>query len=153
VSTQALAQFGERLALGEHLLLGRGEEKTGGRRKQALIANTFEALIAAVYLDGGIDAARVFIERQFRDAIEEAGTTGEVSGVIADYKSALQERLQSRNLPLPEYRLVAERGPDHRKSFRVEVWVAGEAMSAAEGRSKKEAEQLAAQQALERMSG
>src|SRR6185312_8116450 len=88
VSTTALARQAERLAVGDHLLLGRGEEKTGGRRKQALLADAYEALIAAIYLDGGIEHARAFIAREFAPLIEEARRTG-VTG--QDYKSALQE--------------------------------------------------------------
>src|SRR3954468_20082582 len=105
VSTTTLAKQAARLQLGEHLLLGRGEEKTGGRHKQALLADTYEALIAAIYLDGGIDDARAFITREFATLLEEVRRDG-VSA--QDYKSALQELLQARDLPLPDYRLVAK---------------------------------------------
>ncbi len=148
VSTATLAQQAERLDLGEHMLLGRGEEKTGGRRKQALLADSYEALIAAIYLDGGVEPARAFIVREFGPLIAEARRTG-VSD--RDYKSALQELLQSRELPLPEYRLVGSIGPDHRKLFQVEVIVKGERIGDATGRSKKEAEQEAARAALEKL--
>ena len=148
VSTATLAQQAERLDLGEHMLLGRGEEKTGGRRKQALLADSYEALIAAIYLDGGVEPARAFIVREFGPLIAEARRTG-VSD--RDYKSALQELLQSRELPLPEYRLVGSIGPDHRKLFQVEVIVKGERIGDASGRSKKEAEQEAARAALEKL--
>jgi len=148
VSTATLAQQAERLDLGEHMLLGRGEEKTGGRRKQALLADSYEALIAAIYLDGGVEPARAFIVREFGPLIAEARRTG-VSD--RDYKSALQELLQSRELPLPEYRLVGSIGPDHRKLFHVEVIVKGERIGDATGRSKKEAEQEAARAALEKL--
>ena len=147
VSTFALARQAERLHLGDHLLLGRGEEKTGGRRKQALLADTYEALIAAVYLDGGIDAARAFIRREFHallDAARRHGAGGQ------DYKSGLQEVVQARSQPLPEYRLVGTFGPDHEKRFEVEVLVAGESLARASGPSKKEAEQEAARLALSR---
>src|SRR5207244_9948121 len=100
VSTPALARQAERLQLGEHLLLGRGEEKTGGRRKQALLADGYEALIAAIYLDGGIEQVRAFIAREFAPLVAEIrarGLTGQ------DHKSALQEYLQSNDEPLPEY--------------------------------------------------
>ena len=150
VSSPSLAHQGKQLALGDHLLLGRGEEKTGGRKKPGLIADTYEALIAAIYLDGGIEAARAFIEQQFRDPIEAVRDTG-LTDLSSDHKSALQEWLQSHELPLPEYRLARESGPDHQKVFEVQVWVKGEAIGHAEGRSKKEAEQRAAQQALERL--
>jgi ribonuclease III len=146
VSTAALAKQAERLQLGDHLLLGRGEEKTGGRRKQALLADTYEALIAAIYLDGGVEHAHAFIVREFTPLFDEMrrdGVTGQ------DYKSALQELLQSRDLPLPDYRLVGSVGPDHRKLFEIEVSVRGESLASATGASKKEAEQDAARAALE----
>jgi ribonuclease-3 len=147
VSTFALAKQAERLQLGDHLLLGRGEEKTGGRRKQALLADTYEALIAAVYLDGGIDAARAFITREFGALVDAARRDG---GAGQDYKSGLQELVQARSQPLPEYRLVGTFGPDHEKRFEVEVLVAGESLAKASGPSKKEAEQEAARLALSR---
>ncbi len=148
VSTATLARQAERLQLGDHLLLGRGEEKTGGRRKQALLADGYEALIAAVYLDGGVEHARAFITREFAPLFAEVRRDG-VSG--QDYKSALQELLQSRDLPLPEYRLVGTLGPDHRKLFEIEVVVRGEPLASATGPSKKEAEQEAARAALEKL--
>jgi ribonuclease-3 len=149
VSTSMLARQAERLRLGDHLLLGRGEEKTGGRRKQALLADGYEALIAAIYLDGGIEPARAFIVREFSPLIEDIRRHG-LGG--QDYKSALQELLQSRDLPLPEYRLVATLGPDHRKQFQVEVAVRGDAVAEAIGPSKKEAEQEAARLAMEKLA-
>ena len=149
VSTQALARRAEQIQLGDHLLLGRGEEKTGGRFKQALLADGYEALIAAVYLDGGLPAAAAFLERELSEAIEEsAGQTI----VGRDYKSALQERLQALGRPLPEYRVAAESGPDHRKVFTIEVVVAGEVLGAATGKAKKEAEQEAARLALDTLA-
>ena len=145
VSTQALARHAEQIQLGEHLLLGRGEEKTGGRFKQALLADGYEALIAALYLDGGLPEAAAFLERELNDAIE----TGASQIVVGhDYKSALQERLQALERPLPEYRVAAETGPDHRKMFTIEVVVAGEILGGATGKAKKEAEQEAARLAL-----
>jgi ribonuclease-3 len=152
VSAAALARLGERLGLGEFLILGRGEEKTGGRRKHAIIADCYEALIAAIYLDGGTEAAEKFIEREFSALIEEARITGAAASFTDDWKSALQEYLQSGGRGLPVYRLAGEVGPDHRKSFVVEVMVDGEPVAKAEGRSKKEAAQLAARAALERLS-
>ncbi|MBI2220032.1 MAG: ribonuclease III [Acidobacteria bacterium] len=149
VSERSLAQLAVDLGLGEFLILGRGEEKSGGRRKQALVADSFEALIAAIYLDGGIEAAREFIARRFRPLIDEAKVTSDEASYTADYKSALQERLQSEERGLPDYRLAGETGPAHRKRFEVEVWVGGAPMARAEGRSKKRAEQEAARLALE----
>ena len=148
VSTATLAQQAERLQLGEHLLLGRGEEKTGGRHKQALLADAYEALIAAIYLDGGVEQARAFIAREFGPLVAEVRERG-VAG--RDYKSALQEHLQSRDRALPEYRLAAELGPDHRKVFEVDVVVGGEAIARGSGPSKKEAEQEAARAALQKL--
>ena len=142
VSTATLARQAERLRLGDHLLLGRGEEKTGGRQKQALLADGYEALIAAIYLDGGVEHAQAFIQREFAGLIAEARTRGRAAE--QDYKSALQEFVQAHDRPLPEYRLVGTAGPDHRKQFDVEVAVGGEAIARASGSSKKEAEQEAA---------
>jgi ribonuclease-3 len=148
VSTTALARQAERLGLGEHLLLGRGEEKTGGRRKQALLADGYEALIAAVYLDGGIEQVRAFIQREFRALLADVKDGG-LSG--QDYKSALQERLQADDRTLPEYRLMASLGPDHRKQFHVAVFVDDLQLADATGPSKKDAEQEAAKIALARL--
>jgi len=146
VSTFALARQAERLHLGDHLLLGRGEEKTGGRKKQALLADTYEALIAAIYLDGGIDAVRSFIKREFDALVEDARRHGAAGP--QDYKSSLQELVQARSQPLPDYRLIGTFGPDHEKRFEVEVVVDGEPLARASGPSKKEAEQEAAKKAL-----
>jgi len=150
VSTATLARRAERLALGDHLLLGRGEERSGGRRKQALLADSYEALIAAIYLDGGVEQARAFIVREFGELVEEIRRHG-LSG--HDFKSALQEQLQSRDEPLPEYRLAGTMGPDHQKLFRVEVSVRGQVLAEGTGGSKKEAEQEAARLALEKIRG
>src|SRR5580765_9089865 len=151
VSAASLARLGEQLDLGPFLILGRGEEKTGGRHKHAIIADCYEALIAAIYLDGGIEQAQKFIESQFADLVEEARRSGAAASFTEDWKSALQEYLQSHGRGLPAYRLAAEVGPDHRKSFVVEVVVEGEPVANAEGRSKKEAAQAAAKAALERL--
>jgi ribonuclease-3 len=145
VSTQSLARHAEGIRLGEHLLLGRGEEKTGGRFKQALLADAYEALIAAVYLDGGLPAAATFLERELGAAIA-AGAHQDAVG--PDYKSALQERLQASGRGLPEYRVASQSGPDHRKIFTIEVVVSGEILGTATGKAKKEAEQEAARLAL-----
>ena len=148
VSTAALARVGERLGLGDHLLLGRGEERTGGRTKRSLIADTFEAVVAAVYLDGGVEAADGFVERWFRPGIDavRAGDVG--PGVTRDHKSALQEWLQSRDRGLPRYELVDTSGPAHRRVFETEIRVGEQALARGEGRTKKESEQRAAERAL-----
>jgi ribonuclease III len=149
VSTTTLARLADALRLGDHLLLGRGEEKTGGRRKQALLADGYEALIAAIYLDGGIEDAQAFVAREFAALIAEVQASGAVPA--PDYKSALQELVQSREQGLPEYRLVGVLGPDHRKQFEIEVAVGGEPLARATGPSKKEAEQESARLALEKL--
>ena len=148
VSTQTLARRADSIGLGEHLILGRGEEKTGGRFKQALLADAYEALIAAMYLDGGLSAAASFLERELNaDILSNAG-----EGVVGtDYKSTLQERLQAMGRPLPEYRVASTSGPDHRKVFTIDVVVSGETLGTATGRAKKEAEQEAARIALEKV--
>ena len=148
VNARALELAARRLHLGEFLRLGRGEEKTGGRDKPALLADAFEAVIAAIYLDSGLEAAREVLKRTlFEWALEERGARIADS----DRKSALQELLQGRGQPPAEYRVVGESGPDHQKKFRIEVWVAGVCMASGEGSTKKEAEQRAARTALERL--
>jgi ribonuclease-3 len=149
VSTATLGMLARRIALGDFLALGRGEEKTGGRNKQALLADGYEAVIAAIYLDGGIDEARGFVLRQFSGELEEVRSPAFWG---RDYKSALQELVQSHEHPLPEYIVAAESGPDHRKMFHVEVRVNGELMGSARGPSKKTAEQEAARKAIEKFS-
>jgi ribonuclease III len=145
VSTTSLADAAVRLGLGEHMLLGRGEEKTGGRGKPALLADTYEAVIAAIYLDGGLAPARAFIERELGPSIREARAPGYVG---RDYKSTLQERVQSGGGPLPSYRISAEIGPDHRKQFHVQVRIGDQVIAEGVGLTKKDAEQEAARAAL-----
>lgn len=152
VSAVALAQVAERLGLGEQLRLGRGEEKTGGRFKQAVLSDACEALIAALYLDGGIEAARGFILREFAPQLDTARRDDVVSSVRGDFKSALQEHLQASRHALPDYRVTGEQGPDHDKTFHVEVRVGDVLLAAASGRSKKDAEQDAARRALEALT-
>ena len=147
VNAHSLEIAARGLHLGEHLRLGRGEEKTGGRDKPALLADAFEAIVAAMYLDGGLDPARDLLKRTvFEQALEDGDRISE-----SDRKSALQEFLQAKGDQPAEYRLAGETGPDHQKTFRVEVWVKGEFMSSAEGTTKKEAEQKAARRALDKL--
>ncbi len=148
VSEPALAGVAREIGLGNHLLLGKGEEQTGGRNKDSLLADCLEALIASVYLDRGMDATEAFIMRFFDDLIKKSCTTR----VSLDYKTELQELCQERLKQLPEYRVASETGPDHRKQFEVEVWVKGEQTGRGVGRSKKEAEQKAAKEALGKLS-
>ena len=145
VNAYSLEAAARRLHLGDHLRLGRGEEKTGGREKQTLLADAFEAVLAAIYLDAGLSAAReVLRQTLFEKALEEAGARMAES----DRKSALQELLQSRGQVPAQYRVVGESGPDHQKIFKIEVWVNGSRVASAEGATKKEAEQRAARKAL-----
>ncbi|MBV9770567.1 MAG: ribonuclease III [Bryobacterales bacterium] len=144
VSALHLHAVAAQLRLGDYLLLGRGEEMSGGREKKALLANAVEALIAALYLDGGIEPAKRFV---LQHVIGEAEPSSEAA-LASDYKSALQELAQSLKLPQPRYAIVEERGPEHAKTFLVEVRVGREWVSRAEGLSKKSAGQRAAQEIL-----
>jgi len=148
VSEPSLALVARTIGLGDHILLGRGEEQTGGRNKDSLLANSLEALIASIYLDSGKDAAERFVMRFFEDTIRRTCA----SGGSFDYKTRLQELCQDRLRLLPEYHLVSESGPDHQKQFTVEAWIKGQLSGQGTGRSKKEAEQRAAKEALERFS-
>jgi ribonuclease-3 len=145
VSAASLAGKAKLLGMGDVIMLGVGEEKTGGRKKESLLANLFEAMIAAVYLDGGIDAARELIGRAFAEEIRQID---EQDLLFRDYKTALQELAQGNGMPLPEYTVVGEEGPDHDKTFIVEVKV-GRLAARGEGSSKKEAQQQAAKNALD----
>jgi ribonuclease-3 len=131
------------------LRLGPGEEKTGGRQKQAILANTVEALVAAIYRDGGLAAARNFLEKFLLHELRENGPEPLAR---SDYKSAVQEYLQGRRLPPARYELVQTRGPEHEKSFTVELWIGGQCLARGEGASKKTAEQQAARRALPRLA-
>lgn len=144
VAAPTLAQRAEALGLPELLLLGRGEEKTGGREKQALGADAYEALIAALYLDAGFEAAHRFVGEEFARLIEDTDDSS-----AKDYKSALQEWLQARGEAVPEYVVEAEAGPSHRPRFRLSCRIGGREISHGEGFSKKEAQQEAARCALE----
>lgn len=144
VSAPSLASKARGYGMGEVIYLGVGEEKSGGRKKDSLLANLFEAVIAAIYLDAGIEPARALIERSFRDDVERIDAD---DLLFHDYKTALQELAQGKGLPLPEYNVIGEVGPDHDKRFIVEVKV-GSLLARGEGTSKKEAQQQAAKQAL-----
>ena len=150
VSAPHLGAVAARLRLGDYLRLGRGEEKTGGRNKPALLVNALEAVVAAIYRDGGIEAARDFIERVIIPG-DLAGAARELFSI--DYKSALQERLQAARMPAADYRVVEESGPEHQKTFTVEVQAAGVATARGRGGSKKVAEQEAARTILEQLGG
>ena len=144
VSAPSLARRAADLGLPDLLLLGRGEEKTGGRGKTALWADAYEALIAALYLDGGLEAAHRFVRDELARELE-----GNLDTAARDHKSALQEWLQARSSPVPEYVVASEEGPSHRKRFRIQCVVEGKVLSEGQGFSKKEAQQEAARLALE----
>jgi len=149
VSAQQLYVAAEKLHLGEFLRLGRGEEMSGGRSKRALLANALEALIAALYLDGGLEVAREFIRRYIIADFLADGSDSDSK--VNDHKSTLQEYTQKLKLPTPRYSIVREQGPEHSKIFTVEVRVGKEFSTRAEGFSKKSAGQKAAQLALEQL--
>lgn len=149
VSTSAVCAAAQQLGLGEYLRLGAGEEKSGGREKKRLLADAYEAVAGAIYLDAGLEAAASFVNR----TLVEPALLGKVEGLgLPDHKSALQEWLQRRGLAGVEYRVRNETGPDHRKTFEVEAWQAGRMLASSVGASKKEAEQGSAMLALERLS-
>ena len=148
VSAPSLARKAREYEMGEVILLGVGEEKTGGRKKDSLLANLFEAVIAAIYLDGGIGPARQLIERSFAADIQRID---QQDLLFQDYKTALQEIAQAKGLQLPDYNVVGEVGPDHDKTFIIEVKL-GSLCARGEGSSKKEAQQQAAKQALSEFS-
>ncbi len=148
VSASHLVSAAGRLNLGEYLQLGRGEEKSGGRAKPAVLVNALEAIIAALYLDGGLEVTRRFVQDfVVGDWLEQ----GFESFPFTDFKSTLQEYLQRQKKSQPRYQVVEERGPEHRKTFTVEVRVGREAVARAEGSTKKYAEQLAARAALKQL--
>ncbi len=152
VSAAHLHGVARRLDLGSFLDLGRSEEMSGGRSKKTLLVDALEAIIAAIYLDGGIEAARQFVGLILDAPFcgdEEAGT--DIQPAITNFKSALQELAQSRKLPQPRYTVVSERGPEHSKTFTIEVRVGKEWTGQAEGRTKKIAAQRAARGVYERL--
>ena len=148
VSEESLASKAREIDLGRHLRLGRGEEKMGGRGKDSLLADALEAVLAAVYLDAGIEAAFDLVTRMFGDQIGRLQPGGRTT---QDFKTDLQEALQAVGLPVPTYVVSAESGPAHRKEFGVMLKVADRSVSHGTGSSKKSAEQMAAQSALERI--
>ncbi len=146
VSAETLAKLADELGLGQFVFLGRGEEKTAGRTKSSILANSFEALIAALYMDGGLGCAMDFVlarvEPLIRPVADQVPPT-------RDFKSALQEHVQAAGLPLPSYEVVDEEGPDHQKTFRVQVTAGDDQRAVGQGSTKKRAEQLAAKTLLE----
>lgn len=147
VSKPVLAEIAQNLSLGKLLLLNRGEEKTGGRQRQSILADTMESIIGAIYLDKGLETAREFIHtnllRNFKSIVQQE--------LYRNYKSLLLEYAQSRVGKLPEYRLLKETGPDHDKEFLIGVYLNGELVGEGQGKSKKKAEQIAARVALKKL--
>ncbi len=149
VDEPALAGIAERIQLGRFLLLGRGEEKSGGRRKKSILSDALEALVAAVYLDGGIDAAENLVDGLFGSLLESAGT----DTVGRDYKTRFQEMSHALRGKPPQYVLEEVSGPDHDRLFAVTARIGNECLGRGVGKSKKEAEQAAAREALRVLGG
>lgn len=146
VNEKQLAEIARSLRLGEHLFLGRGEEQTSGREKSSLLADAFEALLGGIYLDAGFKKASAILRRRYGKLLETP-----VKEFYRDYKTDLQEKTQALYRSIPRYKLVSERGPDHSKIFEIELSIRDRVMGKGTGRSKKEAEQAAARQALEEL--
>ena len=149
VSAPVLTRIARQLDLGPYLRFGVGEERSGGREKDSLLADTVEAILGALYLDGGLQPSRALIQPFLESEIECSSNGKQVS---KDSKTLLQETLQAGKGPLPEYRLVAERGPDHEKTFVIECFVGGVLFGTGEGSTKKRAQQFAAESALDSLS-
>ena len=148
VRAPTLADKARALGIGEALRLGRGEDRGGGRDKASILASTYEAVLGAIYRDGGFERAKAVITRHFSEDLERGGVTG-----APDWKTTLQERVQARHRTVPEYRLAGEEGPAHARKFTAEVWVADRYLACGRGTSKREAEQQAARAALETLEG
>ncbi len=146
VCEKSLHKFALRIRLGDFLLLGKGEAHTGGRERPSILADAFEAVIAAIFLDGGLEAARRHILRFIPEKLPENHSV-----LFGDYKTALQEVIQKNPEEKVEYLLTSESGPDHNKTFVVEVCLNSNVIGRGQGKSKKEAEQMAAKEALELM--
>ncbi len=149
-SSSALHEFSQKIRLDKVIRLGKGEAKSGGRKKRSIMAGAYEALIAAIYLDGGIEELRRFLLDHFGLFLRRIKSD---DFVINNYKSALQEHLQKADKPIPVYKTLSTRGPDHQKQFVVEVFYKDKRLAKAKGNSKKDAEQKAAQRAFKRLFG
>jgi len=150
-STIALAEFAKKISLDKFMRLGKGEEKSGGRKKDTILAGVFEAVAAAIYLDGGYDAVRDFFLPLIQPSFNKikSGSLFQIN----NYKSALQEFLQKEDLPSPQYKTLTTVGPDHKKEYIVEVYVNKTPLAKARGRSRKSAELKAAEMALKSFFG
>lgn len=147
VKTTTLAKASQRISLGEKLLMSRGEEQTGGRENQSLLANTFEAVIGAIYLDSGFKTVVTFLEANLFPFIDEIIA----NNLHRDYKSTFQELVQAEGHPTPTYKVVGEQGPDHDKIFTVALMVGTATIATGTGKSKQLAQQQAAQLGLEKL--
>ena len=149
-STLSLSRFAQKIKLDKHILLGKGEERSGGRRKSTILAGAFEALLGAVYLDQGYEASKRLLLPLLKKSYKKVDSR---KFLINNYKSALQEHFQKENLPAPVYKTLTSIGPDHKKTFVVEVYLGHYPLAKAKGFSKKNAEQRAAQIALKSLLG
>ena len=146
VCEQSLFQFAQKIQLGDYLHLGKGEEHTGGRERPSIVSDAFEAVIASIYLDGGLEEAKKFVLRFIPEHMDVKRVNA-----LSDYKTALQEIIQKNREEKIEYVLVSEVGPDHDKAFTIEVHLNSNVIGTGRGKSKKQAEQLAAKEALQLM--
>lgn len=149
VKGTVLSEIAGDISLGTYIRVGKGEEAAGGRNKKSITADAFEAVIGAVYLDGGIASVREVIHRLFKDRLDALIQ----SGSFYDYKTELQEATQTRFGSLPDYRLASEEGAEHRKTFTVEVFIKGKSYGKGQGKSKKDAQAQAAKEAIKKLGG
>ncbi len=149
VCEAVLADIASSISLGKYILLGKGEDSTGGRIKKSILSDTFEAAIGAVYLDGGFPKTREIVRSFFKGRVDKVIKEGE----FYDYKTELQEKTQLDYGTLPEYRVIKEEGVEHKRVFTVAVFLEGRELGVASGKRKKEAEALAAKEALEKLKG
>jgi len=148
VKTSSLTKIAQKLKVGDYLLLSKGEKESQGQQNPSLLANAMEAIIGAIFLDQGIETAKIFIENNFQPLLEEIMQTGK----FKDYKSLLQEKIQAQTSQSPVYKTIKEEGPEHNKIFTVSVTAEGEILAMGVGKSKQKAEEEAAKQALEKLT-
>lgn len=147
VNEDQLASMARETKLGDYIYLGKGEDQTGGRDKPSLLSDAYEAVLGAVYLDRGFEKALKLVHKKFEVIVQKVGG----SGFVSDYKTRLQEVAQAKFRTIPRYKMVREYGPDHSKTFEVQIFISGELMGTGTGQNKKAAEQDAAREALEKM--
>lgn len=148
VNEKQLASLSRGFGLGDHLYLGKGEDQTSGREKSSLLADAYEAVLGAIYMDRGFKKASEVIQKHYLELLDSSP----LESFYQDYKTELQEQSQSLFRAIPRYRLVAESGPDHDKIFQIEISIRNEVMGRGTGRSKKQAEQEAAKEALQKIT-